>query len=169
MLRTTSLLLLLAAAARADDPAKKITYPQDQQGTVDRLEKIKSLRQAANNPRNAAVLREALDRLREEVKDFRTYLSKRLTGDGLKDWSGTVKAVTAENVSFEVGPGLILRVSRAGMDGPTRGVIKTLSTDDPVTINVSPVLLADVIGDPGNLVAVVGGKYLTVQHGKPKP
>src|SRR6476661_7819661 len=61
MLRTTSLLLLLAAAARADDPAKKITYPQDQQGTVDRLEKIKSLRQAANNPRNAAVLREALD------------------------------------------------------------------------------------------------------------
>jgi hypothetical protein len=169
MLRTTALLFLLAAAARADDPAKKDTYPKDQQGTVDRLERVKSAQAAAKNPRNAAVLPQAIDRLREEVKDFRTYLSKKLTTDGLQDWSGTVKSVTEQNVSFEVGPGLTLRVSRAGMDGPTRGVIKSLGTDDPVTINVSPVLLADVIGEPPNLVAVVGGKYLTVQRGKPKP
>lgn len=168
MFRTTAIFLFLVVAARADDPAKKDTYPNDQQGTVDRLERIKTLRQNANNPRNAPVLRDTLDRLREEVKDFRSYLNKRLTGDGLTGWSGTVKAVAEDTVSFEVGPGLILRVSRAGTDGPTRGVIKTLRADDPVTITISPVLHADIIGDPGNLVAVVGGKYLTVQPGKPK-
>ena len=167
MFRTTALVLLLAVAARAQE-TKKESYPKDQQGTVERLERIKSLRQSVNNPRYAPALRENLERLRDEVKDFRAYLSKRLTTDGLTDWSGTVKAVTEENVTFDVGTGLTLRVSRAGMDGPTRGVIKTLGTDDPVTINVSPVLLADVIGEPGSLVAVVGGKYLTVQRGRPK-
>jgi hypothetical protein len=169
MIRTTILLLILTVAARAEDPSKKETYPKDQQGTVERLERIKSAQSAAKNPRNAAVLPQAIDRLREEVKDFRSFLSKKLTTDGARDWSGTVKSVTEENVSFEVGPGLTLRVSRAGMDGPTRGVIKSLGTDDAVTINVSPVLLADVVGEPPNLVAVVGGKYLTVQRGKPRP
>jgi hypothetical protein len=168
MFRTTAIVLLVAIAAHAQEP-KKESYPADQQGTVDRLERIKSLRQAINNPRNAPVLRENLDRLRDDVKDFRTYLTKRLTTDGLKDWSGTVKAVEEDKVTFEVGPGLTLRVSKAGMDGPTRGVIKTLVTDDPVTINVSPVLHADVVGEPGNLAAVVGGKYLTVQKGRPRP
>jgi hypothetical protein len=168
MFRTTAFVLLLAVAAHAQE-TKKESYPADQQGTVDRLERIKSLRQAVNNPRNAPVLRENLDRLRDEIKDFKTYLSKRLTTDGLKDWSGTVKAVTDENVTFEVGPGLTMRVSKAGMDGPTRGVIKTLVTEDPVTINVSPLLHADVVGEAGNLAAVVGGKYLTLQKGRPKP
>lgn len=170
MIRTATFALLFAAAAGAQNPVTdpKASYPADQRDVATRIERIQGLQRAIAQDRFPARRAEGLERVKGEVEAVQAALYKRLTGEGVKEWVCTVKVITDDAISFEVTPGLLIRASHAGMDGLTRGTVKGLVQGQAVTVSVGPVLLADFVPDGPNLVAIVGGRHLTVEPGRPK-
>jgi hypothetical protein len=166
MFRPAAIALLLTGAALAD--SKKETRPESQQDVVDRLERLQAMYREAGTARNLPRRAESLEVIRVESKTLRDDLTRRLTTTGLTDWVGTVSAITTDNIEFDVGTGLTLKVGRPGMDGLTKLAVQSLAEKDPVTITLAPALIAEVQGEGVRLVAIVGGKHLSIRKGRPK-
>jgi hypothetical protein len=161
---------LLTGTAIADGPPAKgkDPYPEVQQDVIDRLEAIQTMYREAGHARFAFQRQAALDRTVADAKALRADLTKRMTREGLADWVATVTAIDEDNVHFDVGPGLTLKVGRPGMDGLTILAVRKLAPGNKVTFSLAPVLIADVQGEGTRFVAAVGGKHLTLKSAKPK-
>jgi hypothetical protein len=163
MFRPLLAVVLLAGPALAEPPNKsKDSYPESQQEVLDRLAKIEAMYRDAGMALTPGLRQLGLDRVTAEANALRRDIAKQLMKTGVTDWVVKVTAVDDDNVHFEVGPGLSLKVARPGMDGLTILAVRKLVVGQKVTVRLAPALIAECLGEGVRLVAVVGGKHLTI-------
>ena len=164
MFRPLLAALVLTSPVLAEPPANKSkdSYPESQQEVLDRMAKIEAMYREAGMALTPALRQYGLDRVTAEANALRRDLAKQLMKTGVTDWIVKVTAVDDDNVHFEVGPGLSLKVARPGMDGLTILAVRKLAVGQKVTVRLAPALIAECLGEGIKLVAVVGGKHLTI-------